>query len=307
MEKESDVSSYEDEDPSDKVRDLITEFSSYSKESLIKAIKVFVDENKELREELEGIHENNMGWSNKVLELENEVARLSSVSICNACSDFKLKVENLEVKNKELHECLRVEKLKPVEKTTEVELNRLRTRIEELVATNLENEKKLYSLRFVKEKTGTDAETKEKVIAMQGKLQSSYDRNRYLQEKVNVLEGDGTFEKPWFVGQKAHHMWLKQATRNKTEGLGFSSHKGESSVQGAQVPKAKRNFVKKKATGENLRSQGRKAQHHQQGFRNQHSFGNQRRNWNQGFYENQRFYGNQMSYGNQAGNWNNTS
>ena len=152
MAKESDVSSYEDKDPSDKVRDLITEFSSYSKESLIKAMKVSVDENKELREELERINENNMGWSNKVLELENEVARLSSVSICDACSDFKLKVENLKVKNKELHECLRVEKLKPVEKTTEVKLNRLRTTIDELVATNLENEKKLYSLRFVKEK-----------------------------------------------------------------------------------------------------------------------------------------------------------
>ena len=73
------------------------------------------------------------------------------------------------------------------------------------------------------------------------------------------MEGDGTSKKPWFVGQKAHHMWLKQATRNKTEGLGFSSHKGESSVQGAQVPKVKRNFMKKKVTGENLRSQGRKS------------------------------------------------
>lgn len=269
--------------------DFIAEFSSYSKDSLLRFIKSVYEEKERIACELDNAIEENGNWANKVLELES-VASCSSVP-CDACSKFKCEVENLTLKNKELHECLRVEKLKHVEKDDSCEIKELKTRIDELVSTNIENEKKLFSLRFVKEKTGTES-TKEELVRLQRKLQSANDRNRYLEEKVSLHEGVESSDKPWFVGQKAHEIWLKQATRNKTEGLGYSSHKGGSVVQGACNPQPKRTWVKKNAPSENLRTQERKAPQQRRGHRNQHW------DWKQ------RGYGNQKNHQrNQQGNW----
>ena len=98
---------------------------------------------------------------------------------------------------------------------------KLEERIRELTSKNIELDKTIYELRFVKEKSCGESEKEEKEKRAREK-QSLVDRNKHLEDRVKTLESGTSGEKEWYTGKTSHHMYLRQARTNTPKEVKFS-------------------------------------------------------------------------------------
>ena len=105
------------------------------------------------------------------------------------------------------------------------EISKLKTWISELIAKNLENEKKIFERSFIKEQASNEYNEKADRERKDRERQVLITKNKHLEERIRILESYGSNEEHWYTGQPAQRMYMKQARAQQAKVIDFQKVK----------------------------------------------------------------------------------
>ena len=214
------------EEPEVNAEAFMDSLVNFDKKSLIALIKDMYSTNLKTQEELA----NSEDECSSLKEHVSNYASSSTVS-CTSCDANREELQRL--RNDRVSQLMNEvsnnssEGNSAVPSKIEVQVTEMRAYVKQMYSVIMEQKAAAEEVKFVKPRYGIgykgpnqkeedDATIEELREARDKELQDAREKNKNLEERVKVLESGLSEEQPWYTGQPAHKIFLKQSQGNQS-------------------------------------------------------------------------------------------